>query len=703
MNVHIPKCRPDRVRRLTERYGISLLLATILERRGVEEKDIIYYLEDEFIYQHSPFTVEDVFTACDRIDEAIKDEEKILIFGDRDVDGITSTAILYRTLKKVGAKNLHYRLPEGDESYGLTSDIVREILDGGYTLVITVDNGITANSEILELEKRGVSVIVTDHHIPSMSLPPATAIFDPKVEGSGYPYEHLAGCAVAAKLAWAILFSRTPLYGSDLILLHAEPANGTVRISAVRLENLVEIDRISEEVLEGTPINPDSRLMRFLACSLPIIVLDSATETAMLRRAFGKSVDISLTDFRPQLERVMPQAKGKTLFELSVRSRAARYAFDAKELETLISLFRSVSIYSYPELSREFEDIMQLEAIGTIADLMPMTGENRLIVKKGLKLLTGKPSLAFPYLFSKQNLIGKKLVAKDISYKVSPVINAAGRMGKPAEALKLLLTHNFNEAEDLTDILLSLNSDRQDMEEDALSLVMPKAQESFEEHEGRMIIVEDDRVPRGLTGALSSKILNEFGAPALVMATMDDRISASMRCRDPWNARSFLGNFAYYFEDYGGHRYAAGFSMKKENLDEFLSAVKAHLESEPLPDLKDVVIEADAEIPAQFMDSQLWEISDILEPYGQENEVLKLYIRGALIEDVYQIGSGESKYLRMTIRFGNHAWSAIWWDCPDRSLYDKGMKADLVFTPEYNYWKGQMKEQLIIHNLEIVE
>ena len=703
MNIHIPPCRPEKVRRLSERYGISLLLATILERRGVEEKDLVYYLEDEFIYQNSPFTVEDIFTACDRIDDAIREDEKIFIFGDRDVDGITSTAIIYKTLKKLGAKNLAYRLPEGDESYGLTDDIVKEILDGEYTLVITVDNGITANNEILQLERNGVSVIVTDHHIPSSKLPPATALIDPKVEGIGYPYENLAGCAVAAKLSWALLFSRTPLYNSSIILLHAEPGNGTVRISAVKLENLVEIDRISEEVLEGTAVSESSKVIQFLACNLPIVVLDSYTETAMLRKAFGKGVDIALTDFRPQLERMMPASRGKSLFELSVRSRAARYSLENKELETLVSLFRSVSIYSYPELSREFEEIMQLEAIGTIADLMPMTGENRLIVKKGLKLLSSKPCIAFPYLFSKQNLIGKQLVAKDISYRVAPVINAAGRMGKPTEALKLLLTNNFNEAEDITDVLLQLNAARQDTEEDALNLVMPKAKESFEENCGRFIVIEDDRIPRGLTGALSSKICNEFNAPCLVMATMDDRVSASMRCKDPWNARSFLGKFSYYFEDYGGHRYAAGFSMLRDNLNEFLESLKEKILSEPVPDIKDVVIDVDAEIPTQFMDSHLWEIAEIFEPYGQENDPLKFFIRGAVIEDLYQVGGSDNKYLRLTIRFGNHAWSAMWWDCPDKSLYEKGMAVNLVFSPEYNYWKGQMKEQMIIHELEISE
>ena len=144
MNIHIPQCRPEKVRRIHERYGISLLLATILDRRGVEEKDLVNYLEDEFVYQHSPFLVEDVFTACDRIDDAIREGESIFIFGDRDVDGITSTAIIYKTLKKLSAKNVHYRLPEGDESYGLSDAIVSEVLSGGYRIETGFDPALQA-------------------------------------------------------------------------------------------------------------------------------------------------------------------------------------------------------------------------------------------------------------------------------------------------------------------------------------------------------------------------------------------------------------------------------------------------------------------------------------------------------------------------------------------------------------------------------
>ena len=160
-----------------------------------------------------------------------------------------------------------------------------------------------------------------------VSTPGAVAIFDPKVAGSGYAFEHLAGCAVAAKLICALSLSRTPFYGSECIVLHAEPRNGSIRFNAVRLENLMEIDRITEEIIEGGGLSAaKDKLMDFLAVNLPIMVLDEDTEKKMLRRAFGSGVDISLVDIREKLEAIMPRARNHSLFDLAMLSRSARYS-----------------------------------------------------------------------------------------------------------------------------------------------------------------------------------------------------------------------------------------------------------------------------------------------------------------------------------------------------------------------------------------
>ena len=705
MNIKVNVSDPRKVRSLKERFSLDLLSATVLERRGVENaEDALYYLESDMIYQHSPLECDDVFTAIDRINAAIEDGERILIFGDRDVDGITGSAILCRGLRKLGAEHLSVRLPEGDEPYGLTDAIVNEILENGYTLLITVDNGISAVNEIKTLERSGVDVIVLDHHIPGDDLPGAVAIFDPKVPGSGYPFDSLAGCAVAAKMIWALNFSATPLFGSECIVLHSEPRNGSIRINAVRLENLIEIDRITEEVADGGGAShARDRLMDFLAVNLPIIVLDADTEKKMLRRAFGNNVDINLEDMRPKLEALMPRAKGHSIFDLAMLSRSAMYHDGDKEIETLVSLFRSISLYSYPSISREYDELMELAAIGTIADLMPMKDENRLIVKKGLKMLSTKPLVCLRSLLGRQNLAGKRINSRDVSFYIAPVINAAGRMGHPSDALALLLSDDPLEADGLTDNLLEMNKRRQMTEENALSLIKDKAAESFEKLNGKAVIVADEAVPRGLTGALASKLSKEYSVLSVVIAALKDgRVSASVRCSDKYNAKVFLSAFSDLLDDYGGHQCAAGFSAKSENLETLLSMMENYASTLDDRGESDEAVVVDADIPPEYMTVDLWKLSELLEPFGQENEELRIFIRDAVIADIAPSKS-DQKYLRFSLRYGRYSWPAVWWNAEEKEKYRKGMHVNAIFSPDVNFWKGTEKEQLLIKDMEEAE
>ena len=706
MDIKIPVSDPGKVRALKDRFSLDLLSATILERRGLEKaEDALYYLETDTVYQHSPLECDDVHTAIERINEAIEEEERILIFGDRDVDGVTGSAILYRGLKKLGAKNLSVRLPEGDEPYGLTSSLVEEILEKEFSLLITVDNGISAKEEIRTLQKSGVDVIVLDHHIPPEDLPGAVAVFDPKVAGSGYGFSSLAGCAVAAKMVWALAFSRTPLYGSECIVLHAEPRNGSIRINAVRLENLIEIDRITEEIAEGEKLSSaKDRLMEFLAVNLPIIVLDEDTEKKMLRRAFGNGVDIALVDIRQKLETLMPRTRNHSLFDLSVISRAAKYSDGDKEIETLVSLFRSISIYSYPLLSKDYDTLMQFAAIGTIADLMPMKDENRLIVKRGLRLLSEKPVMCLQSLLGRQNLRGKNINTRDISFYVAPVINAAGRLGHPMDAFSLLISEDASEADGLTENLLSMNRQRQANEENALSLVKDKAAASFEKLCGKAVVIEDKAIPRGLTGAIASKLSKEYGGvPSIVMATVEnERISGSVRCSDKYDAKAFLSTFSNFFDDYGGHRCAAGFSMPYENKDNLIEMMEAVILAMEEGFVASSEITVDAMIPPEYMTTGLWRLSSLLEPYGQENEILRLYLKDAVITDISP-SKQDQRMMRFSLRYGTYAWPALWWEPHDRESFRKGSHVNVVFSPEVNYWKGSEKEQLLIVDMEVID
>lgn len=698
----------DYVQSITDKFSLPVLTASVMSRRGIREEDVKYYLEDDIVYQHSPFSVDDVYSAIERIEDALdttdgKKQERILIFGDRDVDGITSTAIMYKVLRALGATDVSTRLPHGDEGYGLSDALVDEIIDGGWTLLITVDNGISAVDEIRKLEKNGVDVIVLDHHLSQDMLPPAVAVFDPKVEGSGYPFAGLAGCAVAAKLGWALFFSRTPLFNSSVILLHASLGNGTVSVNAVRLENLVETGRASDEFLIGEKGSLySSPLLNFLSCGIPIVVLDRDTELTLLRKAFGNGVDISLEDFRPTLEKIIPAARGKSLFELAMRSRSALYSDGPREMETLVSLFRSASIYSFPELTKNFEEIQTLEAIGTIADLMPITDENRLIVKKGLKLLSTRPPETLSYLLSRQGLIGHPITASNVSFKIAPVLNASGRMGEPETALSLLLASSYAEIESLTDKLLSLNTARQKNEEEVLGAVTPLALESYGKTNGKFIIVYDESIPRGLTGSIASRLCNEKSVPALVLASSEGTVFGSLRCFDPWNAKDLLSSFSFLFEDYGGHRAAAGLRMAPDKRETFVESLYSYVSTLDEEEKEESEEEVDAVLSQGDYESDIWKTRSVFEPFGQENGELRFYVPKAIVREAYHVGNSD-RYMRLSIECGGYIWPGVWWNADKNTDLHAGSVVSFIFSPEVNWWKGTGKEQFNITRIEVIK
>ena len=576
--------------------------------------------------KNSPFLFDDMDSAVERINQAIDEGERIFIFGDRDTDGITSTALLYKELSRLGAKDITLRLPVNDEPYGLTSDIIGEVVDSSSTLLITVDNGISAIDEIRILRDEGVDTIVVDHHLPSSSFPPAVAILDPKIEGSGYPFEGLSGCAVAFKLCYALRFSRSPLYQSELIFFHAVPGNDTIKMSAVKMLNFIREDECYEELSLNMVSSSSSRMVSFLNQGLPIVVIDRDQELRALENAFSDRIEIALNDVRPELESVISSVRGKSLFTLSNISRAVRYS-DGKdrELDTLISLFRSAMLYKSRDISEGLDEALALTAIATVADLMPLRNENMLLVKAGLKALENNPPDYLKIVLSSLDLLGRKVRSKDISYYLAPLINSSGRLGKPDVALNLFLSGNRDDIKRLSEELIEMNRERKANTEEAYQSVRDEADASLSFYLGRFILVEKD-IPRGLTGAIASRLLNEKGRPTLVLAVTDDgRISASMRSRGNFNSREFLEDFAPILQDYGGHSYAAGFSMAKENLEEF-KAILADKVFSMKDEEEEESINVDAEIPESYMGKELWAIADFFEPYGQDNDCLHFHI-----------------------------------------------------------------------------
>ncbi len=693
------------LRKLNERYGVDFITASLMARRGIVEPEAVQFiLEKDISYLHNPFLFVQMERFVDRVLEAREEGERVCVFGDRDVDGITSTVLLVEQLQSMGIQTL-WRLPQGDEPYGLSIAWLDEAAKEGVTLAITVDCGISAVDEVEYAHSLGIDVLITDHHLASAEVPAATAVIDPKIEGCGYPFAHLAGCAVVAKCIWALRFGLTDFYKEHHILLHAYPGKETIIIEAVKLRNLVEQERIVEEIVPSVMELHHSRVLAFLDAQIPILSLDVSTVQHLLHKAFGKAVQIHIGELRGEFERYVPLVAGRSLFALKRMSKSVRYSPQNSELDALISLFRTYVLYKESSLSSEYEQILDLVALGSIGDLMPMVDENRILVKTGLKVIEKGSRQGLVALMRLQNLLGKKLSVTDISWHVSPVINSAGRLGEPQSAASLLLASDPIQGEERAIKLIQLNKERQRQGEEAWEILLRKSRKTRDEYDGKMVVVEDNKVSRGLTGIMASRLLRHYGLPSLVLAHTDDnRITGSMRSLPHFSVHDFLAQFNDLFLDYGGHKCAGGFSMEAHllpQLKEQIANTVAVMEEQE----QEEIVHIDAELPPEYLTPNLMEIVEVFEPYGESNPPLHFLIQGARVEQMQMLANtkkGASAHIKLQLAYGNYRWPALQWNGYDEisKVIDVQDEIDLVFKMDRNQWRNNETIQLSIVALQ---
>jgi single-stranded-DNA-specific exonuclease len=691
----------DKVRAMASRYGIDLLTASILVRREVTEpEEVKFYLEDDLLFMHNPFLFEDMEEAVDRILRAVEEGERVMIFGDRDVDGITSTVLLKESLDELGVES-DWALPLGDDPYGLTNAAVDDCYEKSCSLIVTVDCGISNYNEIAYAREKGIDTVVLDHHNPGESLPPAVAIINPKMPDSGYPFRELAGCGVAAKLIWALEFARTDLYKEEVVLLHTRPGNDTVILEAVKLRNLVEEDRLMENLVPGVVRLEQSRLEAFLV-DTQILVYGEAYHTRMLQRVFGDQAEINLLDVAPEIWRIFPALENQSLLKIRNKSKTNHYSPEGGgELDIFINLFYSFALRKYPALSRDFEPRLDLVALGTLADLMPLLGENRILVRKGMEQLNKAERPGLNELLLQQNLLGKQLSTTDVSWQISPVINATGRLGEPDKAAKMLLTEDPEERRSLVEEILGLNKQRKKQGETAWNSVLPQAEERYKELEQQMVLVRDKTINRGITGIIAARLVQYFGVPAAVIAELGGSLVGSMRSVKGFHLKEFLYQFEDLFLDYGGHDYAAGFSMRPEKYDEFVERF-AEVVSRLEPfETAEEMLEIDAELPTAYLEPSLHRIVERLEPYGEENPPIVFLSRGLRIAELSLVGKGAQQHVKMLLDSGKYKWPAIYWRAAEKVDRDfsLGDTVDVVFRLGRNYFKYTETSQLTVLDL----
>ncbi|MBE6963873.1 MAG: single-stranded-DNA-specific exonuclease RecJ [Ruminococcaceae bacterium] len=539
---------------LLQSAGYPYLLALTLAARGISAPEAAAeFLEQERSLTISPMLMRDMDKAVARIQRAIADGETIAVFGDYDVDGITSTVLLMDYLKNCGARCLRYIPRRIEDGYGLSREAIQGLHDQGATLMITVDCGITGNEEVAFANSLGMDVVVTDHHECKEQLPDAVAVVDPHRSDCPYPFKHLAGVGVALKLVLAL----------------------------------------GGENREGA------------------------------------------------------------LF--------ARYC--------------------------------TLAAIGTIADVMRMEGENRTIVSCGLEALSHTDFVGVHALLKEAGLLGKPITSIQIGFVLSPRINAAGRMGAADLAADLLETDDPARAEELARELCELNRERQAVEAaicaDAISQI-----DKLRAEERSALVLSSEDWHQGVVGIVASRLSEKYSCPSFMIHLKDGAGKGSCRSYGGLNLFAALESCSDLLEGFGGHELAAGFTIAESNIDAFRTRMNRYVRSATGGELPVSSLEVDAAItcPGEVTLDQV-EALEHLEPYGAGNPRPVFALLGATAESIQTVGQG--RHLKLRLTKGTCRFDAIFFSVTEEECgITPGMRVDAAFYLQANTFRGNTTLQM---------
>ncbi|MDL2280246.1 single-stranded-DNA-specific exonuclease RecJ [Selenomonadales bacterium OttesenSCG-928-I06] len=561
----------DLLSELCLKLNISQTIARILINRGITNVD----LANDFLYSskdnlYNPLLLKDINKAIERIDSAILKGEKILIYGDYDVDGITSCAILHKTLKMLGANFECYIPDRKTEGYGLTITALENIKLADIDLLITVDCGITSNEEIdwLNSLDNPPDVIITDHHEVLSVVPDAYAIINPKQKDCLYPDKNLAGVGVAFKLAQALL----------------------------------------------------------------------------------EKVDIS--------------------------------SLEQDKINSLIA------------------ENLEMVALGTIADIVSLTNENRVLVKLGIENLKKTNNLGIQALGNIASLDLNKIDTTSVGFIIGPRLNAAGRMSHASKALSLLLSEDMNEATELALELNRLNKTRQDIEGNILSEAQEQIRK-FDLDKEKIIFLVGENWHLGVIGIVASKLIDKYFRPVIIVTKENGVGKGSCRSIKSFNIFKALEECGDIFVDFGGHHQAAGFTINIEDIELFrekinLIANKALSVSDYIPE-----ITIDARTSLDDISFDFLEELALLAPFGQDNPSPVFAIENVRISDLRNLGQNK-QHLKITPYKKNFSVpiEILGWNYSDISAsLLPGTYIDIIFYPKYNEWQGNKNIQLILQDI----
>ena len=546
----------EKIEKIKSTYNVSDIMAKLLMSRNIEFQDIDMFLNGTIDDLYDPYDIKDMEKIVDRIDVALKRHEKVCIYGDYDVDGITSITIMYKFLTKLGLDIMYYLPDRLVEGYGINNNALDEIKSQGVSLIITVDCGITAIEEIEYAKKIGLDVCITDHHECTENLPDAYAIINPKRKDDNSKFKMLAGVGVAFKCLMAI---------------------------------------------------------------------------------------------------------------------AEKYNL-AKE---------------------EYLKYLDIVSIGTISDIVPLVGENRIISKYGLKMMEKTKNLGLKELLKIVNY--KDIDSMMVSFGMAPRINACGRMGNASAAVKLLLEKDDQKAEKIAMELDELNQERKNVESIIYNQTLDIIKKENLEDKNS-IVLYNSSWHNGVIGIVASRLVNMYYKPVILLTKEHGFIRGSGRCPSGFSLYDALSECKELLIQFGGHELAAGLSIDEKNIEAFIEKFEEVVKNRKYT-ISDQIINIDSVISRKNLNAQI--INDIraLKPYGQSNQVPIFLYKGLKVAAIRTIK--DDKHLKLVLKDDKSLIDAVGFSLGIRRDEIRiGDKIDVVANIELNSYNTPKTIQLVIQDFK---
>jgi single-stranded-DNA-specific exonuclease len=551
----IPEPSPDRAKEIAGALGFLPIVGQVLHNRGMDTPEqAAAFCHPSVDKLHDPFLLKDMGPAVERLKKAIAQKEKILVFGDYDVDGMSSTAMLVQELNALDCPIYYYipnRLVEG---YGLSKEQVSIAHTEGVGLIITVDNGVSCHEEIALASTLGMDTIVCDHHEPEGDLPPALALINPKRNDTTYPFRALSGAGVTLKLITGLL-GRLP-------------------------------------------------------------------------------------------------------------------------------------------------DNLDFAALGTVADIVPLVDENRILASRGLEMMNERSemSLGLAELFKVSGLDEREINSGSISFQLAPRLNAAGRLGVGQLGVQLLLTTSQPLAQRLARKLDEENRKRQTIESEILEQALAKIEKEYDPERDSSIVLSDDRWHPGVTGIVASKLVEKYHRPVILIAMGDEIGRGSARSIRGFHIYEALRKCQEHMIGFGGHKYAAGLTVEPSKFAECRAAFEKVCAEELSVEDLELVVRADAEVRLPEITRPLLEQLEKLAPHGNANPLPVFVSSGVEVEGSVRIVG--VNHLKFSVRESGKKLPVIGFKMAEHEdVVRNSSRIDILYSPQFNTYRGVTSVQLSLRDV----